>query len=148
MAAGAGQVSNKPAVRFDLPRVASNNLSLPRTQGSASSIATFQGNLATTAKGAGQSSMPGMEATKPAASNVRRVGTKTFYRKGDRWVDAEVKPEDDAKAVVVEQFGAEFFRLAEKQTAEQNQYFAFNEPVTVRIADRVYKIDPPPTPQP
>ncbi len=84
--------------------------------------------------------------TDPAA-NVRRVGTKTFYRKGGRLVDAEVKPEDDARAIAVEQFGDEYFKLAAQQSAEQNQYFALDEPVTVRIADRVYRVDPPrPTP--
>jgi len=88
------------------------------------------------AKGVGQSGGD-------PSTNVRRVGAKTFYRKEGRWVDAEVKPEDNAKAIVVEQFGAEFFRLAERQSAEQNQYFALSEPVTVRIADRVYRIDPP-----
>ncbi len=72
-----------------------------------------------------------------------RSGPRTFFRKDGRWVDATVKPEDDAKALVIEQFGDEFFRLASKQSAEQNQYFAFDEPVTVRLADRIYRIDPP-----
>ncbi len=83
--------------------------------------------------------------TKPAqinpAANVRRVGTKTFYRKDGRWVDSAVKPEDDARATVIEQFGDEYFKLAARQTAEQNQYFAFDEPVTVQIADRVYRVN-------
>lgn len=75
--------------------------------------------------------------------NVRNLGTKTFYRKADRWVDSEVKPEEEAKAVALEQFSDEFFKVAHDQTAEQNQYFSFEEPVTVAIAGRVYRIDPP-----
>ena len=86
------------------------------------------------------------EAVADPAANVRRVGAKTFYRKNGRWVDAEVKPEDDARAIAVEQFGDAYFQLAATQTAEQNQYFALDEPVTVRIADRVYRVDPPKTP--
>jgi Ca-activated chloride channel family protein len=82
-------------------------------------------------------------AGKPVAVNVRNLGVKTFYRKADRWVDSEVKPEDDAKAIVVEQFSEAFFQLARGQSAEQNQYFTFEEPVTVRIDGKVYRVDPP-----
>ena len=37
--------------------------------------------------------------------NVRRVGNRAFFKKGDRWIDTGVKPEDEAKAIVIEQFG-------------------------------------------
>lgn len=77
------------------------------------------------------------------AANVRQVGTKTFYRKAERWVDSEVKPEDDAKAKVVEQFSDEFFKIARAQSAEMNQYLGFDEPVTVNLAGQVYRFDPP-----
>jgi Ca-activated chloride channel family protein len=76
------------------------------------------------------------------AGTVRQVGTKTFFRKGDRWVDASVKPEDEAKAVVVRQFSDDYFKLARTQKAEFNQYLTFNEPVTVELDGRVYKIEP------
>ncbi len=103
-------------------------LGIPVTQGSASQIGPFN-------------AIPNAEG-KPSGS-VRNLGVKTFYRKGDRWVDSEVKPEEDAKAIVLEQFSDEFFKLARSQSAEQNQYFTFEEPVTVRIADKVYRVDPP-----
>ena len=61
----------------------------------------------------------------------------------NRWVDSEVKPDQEARAIVLEQFSDEFFKVARDQTAEQNQYFSFEEPVTVAIAGRVYRIDPP-----
>jgi Ca-activated chloride channel family protein len=80
---------------------------------------------------------------KPAEQNVRQVGGKTFYRKANRWVDAEVKPEDDAKAKTVEQFSDEFFRIARTQSAEMNQYMAMDEAVTVNLGGQVYKFDPP-----
>ena len=54
-----------------------------------------------------------------------------------------MKPEDDAKAIVVEQFSEEFFKLVRGQSAEQNQYFTFEEPVTVLIGGKVYRIEPP-----
>ena len=78
-----------------------------------------------------------------ATANVRQLGNKTFYRKADRWVDAEVKPDEDAKAKVVEQFSDEFFKLARSQTAEMNQYLSFDEPVTVNLNGQVYRFDQP-----
>ena len=80
---------------------------------------------------------------KTAGPGVRNLGVKTFYRKADRWVDSEVKPEEDAKAIVLEQFSDDFFKLARAQSAEENQYFTFEEPVTVRISGKVYRVDPP-----
>ena len=92
--------------------------------------------------GAMMGGMPG-PARAESKDSVRNLGAKTFYRKGDRWVDSQVKPEEDAKAIVVEQFSDEFFKLARDQSAEQNQYLTFEEPVTVLIAGKVYRIDPP-----
>jgi Ca-activated chloride channel family protein len=74
-------------------------------------------------------------------ATVRNVGEKTFYFKGDRWVDSAVKPEDEAKAITIEQFSDEFFRLARDQKAEFNQYLTFHEPVTVKLEGKVYRIE-------
>ncbi|MBX6313974.1 MAG: VWA domain-containing protein [Isosphaeraceae bacterium] len=76
-------------------------------------------------------------------STVRQIGTKTFYHKGDRWIDAEVTPEDEAKAIDIEQFSDAYFRLARSQTAERNQYLTFDEPVTVKLGEQVYRINRP-----
>jgi Ca-activated chloride channel family protein len=63
-------------------------------------------------------------------------------------VDASVTPEEDEKATVVTQFSDEYFRLARTQKAEYNQYLSLNEPVTVKLDGKVYKIEldkqPPP----
>ena len=53
-----------------------------------------------------------------------------------------MKPEEDAKAKLIRQFSDEFFRLARSQSAEWNQYLTFSEPVTLRLAEGVYRIDP------
>ncbi len=75
-------------------------------------------------------------------STVRNVGKKTFYQREGRWIDAEVKPEEDKKAIVIEQFSEDFFKLAREQGAELNQYLTFAEPVTVKLAGKVYRFDP------
>jgi len=114
-----------------------NNLGIPATQGSATSTQPFNGIPA----GAKPAEAAKSEAKQPGP--VRNIGVKTFYRKADRWVDSDVKPEEDAKAIILEQFSDEFFRLARGQSADQNQYLTFEEPVTVKIGDKVYKVDPP-----
>ena len=73
---------------------------------------------------------------RPTQSNVRQIGTKTFYFKNGRWVDSSVKPDEDAKAVKIAQFSDEYFRLARTQKAEYNQYLSQEEPVTVKLEGR------------
>jgi hypothetical protein len=73
--------------------------------------------------------------------NVRQVGTKTFFRKDNRWVDAEVQPDDDAKAETIEQFSDKFFELARSQSATQNQYLTFDEAITVNLDGKIYRIE-------
>ena len=75
-------------------------------------------------------------------SNVRQIGSKTFYFKENRWIDSVVKPEEEAKATIVRQFSDKFFELARSQSSELNQYLTFTEPVTLKLAGTVYRIDP------
>src|SRR5262249_31142603 len=78
------------------------------------------------------------------AAKVRQIGPKTFYFKNGRWVDSSLKPGEETKAIRVVQFSDDYFRLARAQKAEYNQYFSQAEPVTVKLEDRVYQIDPAP----
>jgi hypothetical protein len=94
--------------------------------------------------------MPALEAqlvNQPGADSgvqtkLRQVGSKTFYFKEKRWIDSAVLPAEDAKAKRIRQFSDEFFNLARSQAAELNQYLTFTEPVTIKLADTVYRIDP------
>ncbi len=81
-----------------------------------------------------------------AVENVRRVGGKTFFRRGSRWVDATVTAEQEAQAIRLSQFSDAYFDLARGQSAEQNQYLTFEEPVTVNLAGKTYAIDRPVSP--
>lgn len=76
------------------------------------------------------------------ATSVRQIGSKTFYRKGNRWVDSAVKPQDETKAKVIRQYSDAFFALARSQSAEMNQYLTFEEPVTVALDGTVYRFEP------
>ena len=73
---------------------------------------------------------------------LRQIGSKTFFHKDNRWVDSSVKPDEDAKATRIAQFSEAFFQLARTQSAELNQYLTFTEPVTLKLAGQVYRIDP------
>jgi Ca-activated chloride channel family protein len=73
-------------------------------------------------------------------ANMRQIGSKTFFRRDNRWVDSSVTPEEEAKATVLEQFGDDYFRLARAQTPEQNQYLAMPEELVVRLGGNIYRI--------
>ena len=75
-------------------------------------------------------------------AKLRQIGSKTFYYKDNRWIDSTVKPEEDAKAQIIHQFSDKFFELARSQSAELNQYLTFTEPVTLKLAGTVYRIEP------
>lgn len=82
-----------------------------------------------------------LEGKASVIANARRVGDKTFFKRGERWVDSTVTPELESKAITIEQFSDGYFELARKQSADLNQYLTFEEPVTVNLAGQVYKIN-------
>lgn len=83
------------------------------------------------------------EGREVAIETVRSLGAKTFYRRGDHWVDAEVTPDDEAQATVIEQYSDAFFNLARTQERENTQYLSIDEPLTIKLDGRVYRIVPP-----
>ncbi len=77
-----------------------------------------------------------------AQSKVRRIGSKTFYWKKERWIDAAVTEEEAEKATVITQLSDEYFSLARTQKAGDNQYLSLDEPITVKLGGKVYRIEP------
>ncbi len=115
--------------------------------------------------GVGQSGLGGAAATVPVQANasapmanasqeqgsvakprerVKQIGAKTFFFKGGRWVDSIITAEEEAKARKIVQFTDAYFRLARMQEAEENIYLSQDEPILVKLADQVYRIDPAP----
>jgi Ca-activated chloride channel family protein len=128
---------------------ASARRSLAQSRGVMSGMAGGMGDMARAKR------LPGMGAmmsAKPAdlgdragddpTATVRQIGSKTFYWKKERWTDSSVTPEEDEKATVITQLSDEYFQLARTQKAENNQYLSLNEPVTVKLNGKVYRIDP------
>ena len=77
------------------------------------------------------------------AATIRQIGSKTFYWKNDRWIDSTVTKEEDEKATVLTQLSDDYFSLARVQKAGNNQYLCLDEPVTVKLEGKVYRIEPP-----
>ena len=74
--------------------------------------------------------------------NVRNIGEKCFYKRGDQWVDSTISDELAKKARHVKQFSDDYFRLAEKHGKNLSQYLALDEPVLVNLAGEACLIEP------
>jgi len=77
-----------------------------------------------------------------SAETVRVVGPKTFYLRGNGWVDASLSDEEQANAQTVTQFSDSFFTLAAQHGRLVAQYLAFDEAVTVKFGGQVWHIVP------
>jgi Ca-activated chloride channel family protein len=77
-----------------------------------------------------------------AEKNVRNVGNRTFYRRGNQWVDSQVTKTQEQNAQRVKQFSGEYFKLAERYGRTMSQYLAFDEPVMLNLEGQAYLIEP------
>jgi len=76
-------------------------------------------------------------------ATVRRIGQKTFFRKGDRWMDSAVTKTQEKAAVRVVQFSDAYFKLAANADGRLAKYLNFSEPVVLNLGKKTYQIDPP-----
>lgn len=74
------------------------------------------------------------------AEFVTRVGTRTFYRVGERWIDADCEKKAETKKV--ELFSDGYFKLIRKHP-ELARCFALGKRVIVVIAGTAYETVPP-----
>lgn len=77
----------------------------------------------------------------PIQPTVRQVGAKTFFKRNNRWIDVDVKADEEAKAIVVEQFSEAYFTLARSQSATNNQFLTFEDEVVVNLDGKVYQVN-------
>ena len=77
-----------------------------------------------------------------AKATVRRIGSKTFYWKKERWIESSLTEEEAEKATLITQLSDEYFSLARAQKAGDNQYLSLDEPITVKLGGKVYRIEP------
>ncbi len=73
---------------------------------------------------------------------IKRVAGRTFYWRNGEWVDARIDADTLKTAVRIVQFGDDYFELARTLDAAESPLLAFNEPVVLKIAAKVYRIVP------
>ena len=73
---------------------------------------------------------------------IRRVGTRTFYRIGDTWIDSAYEHKKDEKKIVeVEYLSKAYFELA-AHSKPIARCLALGERVIVKLGEKVYRISP------
>jgi Ca-activated chloride channel family protein len=72
------------------------------------------------------------------ANNLITVGGKTFFRRGERWVDSAITEDEEKNAETIERFSDEYFALAERYGKKVAAYLAIEEPVTLKLDGKVY----------
>ncbi len=75
--------------------------------------------------------------------NVRQVGSKAFYRRGERWVDSVVTDTEkqEKPAQKIQRFSKEYFDLIDKYGREAAKYLAQDEPLTIELGGQVYDVE-------
>jgi len=74
-----------------------------------------------------------------AVDTVQNIGRKTFYRRGDHWVDGSLTKEQEAKPIKIERFSADYFRLVDKHGKEAALYLNIEEPILVELGGQAYE---------
>lgn len=107
--------------------------------------------LGTTDKGSGvvadSRDLAELEKAERKAKNddraTRRVGTRTFYRVGEKWIDAACKTGWETGTEQIEAFSAAYFKLLTEQP-DLKAALALGERVVIAIGARVVEITPAP----
>ena len=66
------------------------------------------------------------------------IGSKTFYLRNGKWVDASVTAEQEKQAHEIKRFSDEYFDLATKHGKDVAKYLAIDEPVIIKLDGQVY----------
>ncbi|HEV2705298.1 MAG TPA: VIT and VWA domain-containing protein [Pyrinomonadaceae bacterium] len=74
------------------------------------------------------------------AATTRKVGGKTFYLRGEVWVDAEFKEEARLPETVLEFGSEEYFALVRREP-QLARFFALGDRVVLVFKDRVYRVN-------
>jgi Ca-activated chloride channel family protein len=74
-----------------------------------------------------------------AATNIRQIGRKTFFQRGQQWVDSTVSEDDEKSAQKIERYSREFFDLIERHGRHVAKYLAVDEPVVIKLGGQTYE---------
>ncbi|MEX2317177.1 MAG: VIT domain-containing protein [Pirellulales bacterium] len=74
-----------------------------------------------------------------AAQNIRQIGSKTFFQRGERLVDSTVTEVEEKAAQKIERYSDAYFALADRYGREITPYLALDDPVVVKIDGTTYE---------
>ncbi len=69
---------------------------------------------------------------------VQNVGGKTFFYRGNRWVDSSLTADQEKKVQQLERYGKEYFELVTRYGKHVAKYLAMEGPVTVVLDGQAY----------
>jgi len=72
-------------------------------------------------------------------ANVRNIANRSFLRRGDCWIQADLAGDQQRHAIEVKQFSPAYFDLIDRIDRD-NQYLVFKEDVIVELEGKVYHI--------
>jgi Ca-activated chloride channel family protein len=72
------------------------------------------------------------------ANNAIAVGRKTFFRRGERWVDSTITADEEKAAKTIERFSDEYFALVDRFGEHVSAYLTIDDPVMVKLDGEVY----------
>jgi Ca-activated chloride channel family protein len=75
------------------------------------------------------------------AKNVLQLGSKTFFRRGDKWIDSTLTPEQEKNAQRVERFSDPYFDLVNQYGDTCAKYLTIDEPLLVELGGQVYQVE-------
>ncbi len=73
-----------------------------------------------------------------SAANIRQIGRKTFFQRGEQLVDSSVTADDEKSARKIERYSREYFELVQRHGKHVAQYLALDEPVCVKLDGTTY----------
>ena len=87
---------------------------------------------------AGGSYAQSADAPVAAAQTVQNVGSKTFFRRNNRWVDSAVTQKQEQEATRIERYSQEYFDLVSRHGKSIAKYLAIEGNVTLLIEGKAY----------
>jgi Ca-activated chloride channel family protein len=74
-----------------------------------------------------------------ASTTCITVGRKTFFRRGERWVDASVTPSQENAAIKIERFSDEYFKLIDRHGRHVASFLAIDASMCIKLDGNVYQ---------
>jgi Ca-activated chloride channel family protein len=114
-----------------------------------SSSAVQQANAPASAPGfaggvaGGQAQEPESDVAK-AGETMRQIGAKTFYKRAGGWIDSEAIGKPATAAIKIVAYTDAWFELSRKLGPGGAAWLAFQEPVTLWIDGKLYRVEPEP----